>query len=133
MIKASKKVKEEVKEDVKKEEKKEEFNLEEAFVLWKHNAKSGVEYLSGNTKDKIQLMGFFNKNKKNPKEPDVRVYTLDENGKQQDEVCALWETESKSGHKYLSGNTEDDFIVAFYNDTDGNEKLPYIRAYYKNN
>ena len=31
-----------------------------------------------------------------------------------------------------SGNTEDDFIVAFYNDIDGNDKLPYIRAYYKN-
>lgn len=129
MIKAKK----EVKEEVKIEEKKEEFNLEEAFVLWKHTAKSGVEYLSGNTKDKIQLMGFFNKNKKNPKEPDVRVYTLDENGKQQDEVCALWETESKNGNKYLSGNSEDDFLVAFYNVTDGDEKHPYIRAYYKKN
>lgn len=129
MIKAKK----EVKEEVKKEEKKEEFNLEEAFVLWKHTGKSGVEYLSGNTKDKIQLMGFFNKNKKNPKEPDVRVYTLDENGKQQDEVCALWEVESKNGNKYLSGNSEDDFLVAFYNVTDGDEKHPYIRAYYKKN
>ena len=126
MIKAKKEVKE-----IKETEKKEETNLEEAFVMWKHKAKSGVDYLSGNTKDKIQLMGFFNKNKKNPKEPDVRVYTLDENGKQQDEVCALWESTSKGGNKYLSGNSEDDFLVAFYNDIDGNEKLPYIRAYYK--
>ena len=36
MIKAKK----EVKEEVKKEEKKEEFNLEEAFVLWKHEGKA---------------------------------------------------------------------------------------------
>ena len=129
MIKAKK----EVKEEVKKEEKKEEFNLEEAFVLWKHEGNSGTCYLTGNTKEKVKLLGFFNNKKKNPKEPDVRIYTLDKDGKQEDEVCALWETESKSGHKYLSGNTEDDFIVAFYNDTDGNEKLPYIRAYYKNN
>ena len=129
MIKAKK----EVKEEVKKEEKKEEFNLEEAFVLWKHEGNSGICYLTGTTKEKIKLLGFFNNKKKNPKEPDVRIYTLDKDGKQEDEVCALWETESKSGHKYLSGNTEDDFIVAFYNDSDGNEKLPYIRAYYKNN
>lgn len=124
MIKAKKEVKE------IKEEKKEETNLQEAFVMWKHKAKSGVDYLSGNTTDKIRLMGFFNKNKKNPKEPDVRIYSLDEEGKQQDEVCALWEVSSKNGHKYLSGNSEDDFIVAFYNDND-DEKHPYIRAYYK--
>ncbi|MBR2705041.1 MAG: hypothetical protein IKE91_06205 [Clostridia bacterium] len=128
MIKAKK----EVKEEIKKEEKKEEFNLEEAFVLWKHEGKGGTSYLTGNTKEKVKLLGFFNKNKKNPKEPDVRIYTLDEEGNQQEEVCALWETESKSGHKYLSGNSEDDFLVAFYNDVDGNDKLPYIRAYYKN-
>ena len=89
-------------------------------------------YLSGNTPEKLSLIGFFNNKKKNPKEPDVRIYTLDEEGKQQEEVCALWETESKNGHKYLSGNSEDDFLVAFYNDVDGNDKLPYIRAYYKN-
>lgn len=128
MIKAKKETKE-----IKKEEKKEEFNLEEAFVLWKHTGKSGVEYLSGNTPENLRLMGFFNKNKKNPKEPDVRVYTLDKDGKQDEEVCALWEVESKNGNKYLSGNSDEDFLVAFYNDTDGNEKLPYIRAYYKNN
>ena len=125
MIKAKKEVKE-----IKETEKKEETNLEEAFVMWKHKAKSGVDYLSGNTKDKIRLMGFFNKTKKNPKEPDVRVYTLDDEGKQGDEVCALWEVDSKNGHKYLSGNSDEDFIVAFYNDND-DEKHPYIRAYYK--
>ena len=126
------KAKKEVKaEEAKTEEKKEEFDLEEAFVLWKHTGKSGVDYLSGSTKDKIKLMGFFNKSKKNPKEPDIRIYTLDEKGNQADEVCVLWENEAKSGNKYLSGNNDDDQVVAFYNDTDENEKLPYIRAYYK--
>lgn len=128
MIKAKKEVKA---EEAKTEEKKEEFDLEEAFVLWKHTGKSGVDYLSGSTKDKIKLMGFFNKSKKNPKEPDIRIYTLDEKGNQADEVCVLWENEAKSGNKYLSGNNDDDQVVAFYNDTDENEKLPYIRAYYK--
>ena len=129
MIKAKK----EVKEEIKKEEKKEEFNLEEAFVLWKHEGKAGTSYLTGNTKEKVKLLGFFNTKKKNPKEPDVRIYLVDKEGKQGDEVCALWETESKNGNKYLSGNSEDDFLVAFYNVTDGDEKHPYIRAYYKKN
>ena len=127
MIKAKK----EVKEEIKEVEKKEETNLEEAFVMWKHKAKSGVDYLTGNTKDKIRLMGFFNKSKKNPKEPDVRIYTIDEEGKQGDEVCALWEVESKNGHKYLSGNSDEDFIVAFYNDVEAEDLHPYLRAYYK--
>lgn len=119
-----------------KEIKKEETKLEEAFVLWKHESKSGVAYLSGNTPaDKgasLQLLGYFNNKKKNPKEPDVRIYTLDEEGKQDKEVCSLWESTSKSGNKYLSGSTDEkESIVAFYNELDENSKIPYIRAYYK--
>lgn len=126
MIKASKK------EEIKKVEKEEETNLKEAFVLWKHEAKSGVLYLSGNTPEKVSLMGFFNNKKKNPKEPDVRIYLLDEEGKQGEEVCSLWENTSKSGNKYLSGNTnEKENIVAFYNELNEASKIPYIRAYYK--
>ena len=119
------------KKEEKQEEKKEEFNLDEAFVLWKHKAKSGVDYLSGGTKENVKLMGFFNKSKKNPKEPDIRIFVLDEKGNQGEEVCALWENESKNGNKYLTGSNDDDSVVAFYNDIDENEKLPYIRAYYK--
>lgn len=119
-----------------KEIKKEETKLEEAFVLWKHESKSGNEYLSGSTPaDKggvLQLIGFFNKKKKNPKEPDVRVYSLDEEGNQGDEICSLWENTAKSGNKYLSGLTDEkENIVAFYNELDENSKIPYIRAYYK--
>ena len=126
MIKASKK------EEIKKVEKEEETNLKEAFVLWKHEAKSGILYLSGNTPEKVSLMGFFNNKKKNPKEPDVRIYLLDEEGKQGEEVCSLWENTSKSGNKYLSGNTnEKENIVAFYNEINETSKIPFIRAYYK--
>ena len=127
MIKANKEVKKETKEFKE---------LEDAFVLWKHVAKSGMTYLSGSTpknkKDSISLVGFFNSNKKNPKEPDVRIYALDEEGNQADEVCSLWENTSKAGSKYLSGMTsEKDNIVAFYNEIDETSKIPYIRAYYK--
>lgn len=128
MIKANKEVKKEVKEYKE---------LEEAFVLWKHKSKNGLDYLSGNTKadkkgNKISLVAYFNKNKKNPKEPDIRVYTLDEEGNQDKEVCSLWENTSQSGNKYLSGMTDDkESVVAFYNEIDEESKLPYIRAYYK--
>ena len=119
-----------------KEIKKEETKLEEAFVLWKHESKNGVSYLSGNTpSDKgasLSLIGFFNTKKKNPKEPDVRIYSQDDEGKQDKEVCSLWESTSKSGNKYLSGTTDEkETIVAFYNELDENSKIPYIRAYYK--
>lgn len=116
-----------------KEIKKEETKLEEAFVLWKHESKNGLVYLSGNTpENKLQLIGYFNKKKVNPKQPDVRIYNLDEEGKQDKEICSLWESVSKNGNKYLSGSTdEDEKIVAFYNELDENPKIPYIRAYYK--
>ena len=127
MIKANKEIKKETVEETK---------LEDAFVLWKHTSKNGLEYLSGNTpkgkSDSISLVGFFNKNKKNLKEPDVRIYTLDAEGNQDKEVCSLWENTAKSGNKYLSGTTiEKDNIVAFYNEIDETTKIPYIRAYYK--
>ena len=72
-----------------KEEKK-EFDLKEAFVLWKNVAKSGKEYLSGfvNNEEKTKLKGFFNTDKKNPKEPDIRVYT--EVNDKLVEVASLW-------------------------------------------
>lgn len=129
MIKAKKEI---------KKENNEETKLEEAFVLWKHTAKSGLTYFSGNTpknnKDSFSLVGYQNTNKKNPKEPDIRIYTLDDEGNQADEVCSLWENTAKSGSKYLSGLTnEKDNIVAFFNEVNETTKIPYIRAYYKNN
>lgn len=125
------------KKEIKKENNDETKQLEETFVLWKHTAKSGLSYLTGNTpkndKNSISLLGYLNTNKKNPKEPDVRVYALDEEGNQAEEVCSLWIQTAKSGSKYLSGLTnEKDNVVAFYNEIDETSKIPYIRAYYKN-
>lgn len=127
-----------MKKQIEEKKLQKEETLEEAFVLWKNKAKSGEDYLSGNTVDakgikdaEIKLVGYFNSRKKNPKEPDVRVYTLDTEGKQDKEVCSLWENVSKNDKRYLTGITDDkEKIIAFYNNSD-NEKRPYIRAYYK--
>ena len=110
-----------------------EFTLKEAFVLWRNKAKSGGYYLSGTTEDKkTKLVGFFNSNKKNPKEPDIRVYALDSEGKQEVEVASLWESISENkGTRYLTGTTnENERLTGFYG-KENQEARPYIRVYYK--
>lgn len=111
--------------------------LKESFVLWKNISAKQNEYLSGTTTDDpkhiFKLVGYFNTNKKNPKEPDIRIYSLNDDGKQDSEVCDLWESISKNENRYLTGTTnEKEKIIAFYGNSE-DEKRPYIRAYYKNN
>lgn len=127
-----------VKETTKTETKEvvNDFNLTEAFVLWKRKAKSGNDYLSGYVRkgdDVTYLVGYFNSNKKNPKEPDIRVY-VQVDGEQDIECASLWENISESKNtRYLTGSTNDnEKIVAFYGKQE-DEKRPYIRAYYKEN
>jgi len=112
---------------------KQEFNLKESFVLWKNESKNKTEYLRGFISDgsKTKLVGFFNTNKKNPKEPDVRVYTIGADGKQDIEVASLWESITKNEKRILTGLTNDnEKLVAFYG-KEHQEMRPYIRAYYK--
>ena len=129
------KTKQTTKEVVEKGEVKKEFNLTEAFVLWKNKSKNNVEYLSGKLSDEgsnVKLVGYFNTRKKNPKEPDIRIYDIDSDGSQGIEVCSLWENISKGEKRYLTGTTNDqEKIIAFYNNLKENPNRPYIRAYYK--
>lgn len=123
----------EIKEKELQKEEVQKKELEEAFVLWRHEAKSGGSYLSGQTPgdNNLRLVGYFNSTKRNPKEPDIRVYSLDDEGKQDKEVCSMWENISKNDNRYLTGSTDDrEKIVAFYN-SDKESNRPYIRAYYK--
>ena len=111
--------------------------LKESFVLWKNISSKNNEYLSGIATDDpsntFKLIGYFNTNKKNPKEPDIRIYSLNDEGKQDSEVASLWESVSKNNNRYLTGTTnEKEHLIAFYGNTE-DEKRPYIRAYYKNN
>lgn len=125
----------EIKEKELQKEEVEKTKLEEAFALWRHEAKSGASYLTGNTPEAqtgLKLVGYFNSKKRNPKEPDIRVYSLDEEGNQDKEVCSMWENVSKDGNQYLTGTTDDkEKIIAFYDNLDMKSKRPYIRAYYK--
>lgn len=118
----------------KGEERK--FDLTEAFVLWEKTSKAGRKYLSGKTSEELdflELVGYYNTNKKNPKEPDIRIYVTDKEG-EQEEVCSLWENISKNETRYLTGTTnENEKIIAFYNNVEEHPNRPYIRAYYKHN
>lgn len=122
------------KEQEKEIKKEGEFSLKESFVLWKEKSKSGSDYLKGNIlENSIRIVGFYNTNKKNPKEPDIRIYSVNDEEKVDKEVCDLWETVSKNEKRYLTGSTDDkERIIAFYNDKQNEEGTrPYIRAYYK--
>ena len=109
-------------------EKREE--LRECLVLWKNVSKNNVEYLKGyiSNEEHKEIVGYFNTNKKNPKEPDIRIY-CEVDDKTVEEICSLWDSISKNNTRYLTGKTnEDERIIAFY---DGSGNRPYIKAYYK--
>lgn len=108
----------------KKVEKK-EFTMEQCFALWKKQSKKGTTFFTGKG-----IVGFFNTNKKNPKEPDLRVYYTDEEGKAQKEpFVSMWCNVGKNGKKYLTGKLEGTRLVGFINES-GNEKRPYVCVYY---
>lgn len=113
---------------------KEKFNLDEAFVLWKSESKKGSSYLTGHDLNKNRLVGYFETNftKKSEKQPDIRVYDLDENGKNKNEVCVLWLSTSKSGTMYYSGMTnENEKIIAFKTEDENDTNRPFLKAYFK--
>ena len=115
------------------EPKTEQKELKEAFALWARKAQSGKEYYTGKCDD-ISLLGFVNTNKKNEKEPDIRIYTGDENNEDKlVEVASLWKNVSKKDNLYLSGtDNEGKKLVGFYNDKFMEfPNRPYIRVYYK--
>ena len=116
------------KEEIKVEERKE---LKEAFAMWSNTAKSGSDYLTGKCDD-MKLIGFFNKEKKNEKEPDIRIYIIENDEISKEAVASLWKNISKGGNYYLSGtDNENNKLVGFYN-TKFIEfpNRPFIRVYY---
>lgn len=114
-----------------RKQEKENFNLDEAFVLWIKESKKGSKYLTGHDLNQNRLVGYFETNKLNEKQPDIRIYNLTEDGKNKDEVCVLWKTMSKEAKDYLSGMTnEDEKIIAFYCEQ-VKDNSPYIKAYFK--
>ena len=112
-------------------EQKKEFNMKQVFVMWIRKSKNGRQYVSGVDAAGERLVGFFNGKKKNPKEPDVRIYRVDQDGHtEQDEFTSLWMNVSKNNKKYLTGKVGGQRVVGFINNkatTSG--KIPYFTVY----
>lgn len=111
-------------------EKKQEYTMTDIFALWKKEGKKGTPYFTGKSKEGINLRGFFNTNKKNPKEPDLRVYSINGEGELSKEpIISMWCNVSKNGKKFLTGKLGDKRVVGFINEkTEGNR--PYVTCYY---
>ena len=112
-------------------ETKKTVKMEQVFALWKNTSKSGNEYFTGSD-GKTKLVAFYNGKKKNPKEPDLRVYPLDKDGKAEEkELVSLWCNVSNSGKKFLTGKLGDKRLVGFINEKATTEnKQPYVSVYF---
>ncbi len=104
--------------------------LDQVFALWKRKSKDGKStYFTGKLGD-TNVTAFYVTNKKNLKEPDMRVYTRDQDGKLSKEpVVSLWCNATKNGKKILSGKIDGKRVVGFINST-ATEKQPYISVYW---
>lgn len=113
------------------EEQKKEFNLEQAFTFWINKSKAGKTYLSGRGKDGVKFIGFFTKEKQNPKEPDIEFYYHAENAEKKEAIFALWVNANNNGKKYASGKYEEKRLIGFFNSkatVDG--VIPYLNVYF---
>lgn len=111
-----------------KETKKE---LEKAITLWKNESKlNGKIYLRGYDCNDNKVIGFFETEKKNEKQPDLKI-CLVKDKKADKEIASLWLNESKGGKDYFSGSTSDkEKIVGFINEK-ATDKIPYLNVYFK--
>lgn len=111
---------------------KKEFTLERMFTMWIYKSKKGNKYLSGKTNEGVQLKGFFNSKKENPKEPDIKIYIVNDNGDlSKDEFVSLWCNTTEAGKKYVSGKVDGERVVGFFNSkAEINGIIPYLNVYY---
>ena len=116
----------------KEYEVKKEFDLKEAFALWERTSQAGNKYLTGKV-DELKLIAFLNKEKKNEKEPDIRVYSIENDEISKEAVASLWKNLSKNNKYYLTGvDNEGLKLVGFYNDQIIEfPDRPLIRVYFK--
>ena len=100
--------------------------LEQAFALWRKSSKKGTFYFEGTG----NLVAFY-QDKEKPNQPDLKVYTKNEQGKLDKEFCVLWVNATDKGYKYLSGTIGDQKVVGFISKEDTTDtRKPYIHVYY---
>lgn len=108
--------------------------MEQALALWKHKTKrTHRTYFTGTVGD-VAVVGFYNTHKKNPNEPDIRVYSNTIIAGERvlgDEVCSLWANHSEEKEMfYFTGKLNNKNVVGFIYNGD-NSKAPYLSIYYR--
>lgn len=115
-------------------ETKKEFKLTQAFALWKNQSKDKkTTYFTGGTDDGRKITAFYNTHKKNPKEPDMRIYAVEGEKRElsKEPICSLWcNVSEKTKKKFLTGSYNGKKVIGFINDGK-NEKAPYLSVYYR--
>lgn len=108
-----------------------EKKMIQVFAMWKNEGKNGKPYFTGKLEDGTKLTGFYNTDKKNMKEPDIRIYKVDGNNKiEGEEFVSLWCNSTKDGKKkYLSGKVDGKRVVGFIREK-ATGKLPYFTVYW---
>lgn len=115
----------------------EKKTLKKVLALWKRTSKNGKAYFSGKVDDgtfenDFNVTAFYNTDKKNLKEPDLKIYARDDEGNLSKEpLLSLWCNPTKNGKKVLSGKLDGKRVVGFINEK-ASEKQPYISVYYSN-
>ena len=116
----------------------EKKKLQGVLALWKRTSKDGKKtYFTGKVDDgtfenECYVTGFYNTEKKNLKEPDLRIYARDDEGNLSKEpFLSLWCNATKNGKKILSGKLNGKRVIGFIK-ADASEKHPYISVYYSN-
>ena len=110
----------------------EKKKLQGVFALWKRTSKDGKKtYFTGVSEDKsYNVTAFYNTDKKNLKEPDLKVYVRDDEGNLSKEpLVSLWCNATKNGKKILSGKIDGKRVIGFIR-ANATEKQPYISVYY---
>lgn len=107
-------------------------DLVEVFALWEAKKDDTVYYTGKTSGDKsIRIVAFINSVKKNPNQPDIKVYQQAEKGQEKPQLASLWQNKSKAGKLYYSGkDNENKVIVGFINENTQSGKYPTIRVYY---
>ena len=111
-------------------------SLKQVLALWKREGKKGTSYFSGKVDDgtfenDFKVTAFYNTEKKNLKEPDLKIYARDDEGNLSKEpMLSLWCNPTKDGKKkILSGKLDGKRVVGFINEN-ATEKQPYISVYF---
>lgn len=108
------------------------FNLKKVFTMWLKESQKQTVYLSGVSATGVNLIGFVNGKKENPKEPDIEIYVQGRQGeKERVKYCNLWVNVSESGIKYISGKVGNERLVGFFNEgSEVGSKKPYFTVYF---